>query len=71
MYLDVYKRQTIYHAGDLNNWVWEGEPEADNRRMSENFHREMDKLAGRHIDVDVYKRQKQALLKGDGRTWRR
>ena len=30
---------------------WEGEPEADNRRMSENFHREMDKLAGRHIDV--------------------
>ena len=27
------------------------EPEADNRRMSENFHREMDKLAGRHIDV--------------------
>ena len=35
----------------VNNWVWEGEPEADNRRMSENFHREMDKLAGRHIDV--------------------
>ena len=43
--------KTFYHAGDLNNWVWEGEPEADNRRMSENFHREMDKLAGRHIDV--------------------
>ena len=35
----------------MNNWVWEGEPEADNRRMSESFHREMDKLAGRHIDV--------------------
>ena len=23
----------IYHAGDLNNWVWAGEPEADNKRM--------------------------------------
>lgn len=43
--------KTIYHAGDLNNWVWEGEPEEDNRRMSENFHRELEKLEGRHIDV--------------------
>lgn len=43
--------KTIYHAGDLNNWVWEGEPEEDNRRMSENFHREMKGLAGCHIDV--------------------
>lgn len=43
--------KTIYHAGDLNNWVWEGEPEADNRRMSENYHRELEKLAGTHIDV--------------------
>lgn len=43
--------KVIYHAGDLNNWVWEGEPEEDNRRMSRNFHRELDKLAGRHIDV--------------------
>ena len=31
----------IYHAGDLNNWVWAGEPEADNKRMSENFHKEL------------------------------
>ena len=22
--------KAIYHAGDLNNWVWEGEPEKDN-----------------------------------------
>lgn len=43
--------RTLYHAGDLNNWVWEGEPEADNIRMSQRFHREMDRLAGRHIDV--------------------
>lgn len=41
----------IYHAGDLNNWVWEGEPEKDNERMSANFHKELGKMAGRHIDV--------------------
>lgn len=41
----------IYHAGDLNNWVWEGEPEKDNQRMSGNFHKELEKMAGRHIDV--------------------
>ena len=43
--------QVIYHAGDLNTWVWEGEPEKDNQRMSENYHKELAKLAGRHIDV--------------------
>ena len=43
--------QVIYHAGDLNNWVWEGEPEKDNQRMSENYYKELAKLAGRHIDV--------------------
>ena len=41
----------IYHAGDLNNWVWEGEPEEYNCRMSEAFHNELLKIAGNHIDV--------------------
>ena len=41
----------IYHAGDLNNWVWEGEPEEYNFRMSEAFHSELLKIAGNHIDV--------------------
>lgn len=50
-FLVTAEGKAIYHAGDLNNWVWEGEPEADNRRMSRDFHRELDKLAGRHIDV--------------------
>lgn len=50
-FLVTAEGKTIYHAGDLNNWVWEGEPEEDNRRMSENFHKELDKLAGRNIDV--------------------
>ena len=43
--------KVLYHAGDLNNWVWEGEPGADNRRMSEAFHRELKSIAGVHIDV--------------------
>ena len=41
----------LYHAGDLNNWVWEGEPEEYNCRMSEAFHSELLKIAGNHIDV--------------------
>ena len=41
----------IYHAGDLNNWVWRGEPEADNARMSDRYHRELDEMAGNHVDV--------------------
>ncbi len=43
--------KVLYHAGDLNNWVWEGEPEEDNRRMSEAFHRELQAVAENHIDV--------------------
>lgn len=42
---------TVYHAGDLNDWTWEGEPDEDNRQMRENYHREIDKLKGRRIDV--------------------
>ncbi len=43
--------KTIYHAGDLNHWVWEGEPEDYNQRMRDNFRSEMKKLAGTHIDL--------------------
>ena len=43
--------KVLYHAGDLNNWVWEGEPEEYNCRMSEAFHNELLKIAGNHIDV--------------------
>ena len=25
----------VYHAGDLKDWTWDGEPEADTRRMRE------------------------------------
>ena len=43
--------RTVYHAGDLNLWVWAGEPEADNAAMAEAFYREMDKLKGVTIDL--------------------
>lgn len=51
--------KTIYHAGDLNWWVWEGEPETDNAAMTRAFLTEMDKLAGISIDL--------AFLTLDGR----
>ena len=41
---------TIYHAGDLNDWVWSGETKAYNNNMTANFQREIDKIKG--IDID-------------------
>lgn len=32
---------TIYHAGDLNNWRWNGEELAWNNNMSTNYRREL------------------------------
>lgn len=43
--------KTIYHAGDLNNWRWEGEPDDWNERMAENYSNEVDKMTGQSIDV--------------------
>ena len=40
-----------YHAGDLNDWYWEGEPEEDNRRLREIYHREIGRIKGRHFDL--------------------
>ena len=35
--------QEIYHAGDLNNWWWEGEDKAWNHNMAANYRREVEK----------------------------
>ena len=49
----------IYHAGDFNDWVWEGEPEQDNRQMTGSYRHEIQNLAGiladdlRGAEVDV------------------
>ena len=51
--------RTLYHAGDLNWWVWDGEPEADNAAMTQAFLQEMEKLRAAEIDL--------AFLTLDGR----
>lgn len=41
----------VYHAGDLNWWDWEGEPEADNREMGRRYREQIDLLRGESVDV--------------------
>lgn len=43
--------KTIYHAGDLNWWHWEGEDPAWNRNMEVDFKRYMEPLRERDIDL--------------------
>ena len=38
-------KELFYHAGDLNDWVWAEEPEADNQRMTEKYQEQIDLLA--------------------------
>ena len=42
---------TIFHAGDLNWWHWEGEDPAWNRNMEVDFKRYCEPLRGRPIDL--------------------
>lgn len=51
--------KTIYHAGDLNWWSWEGESEADELAMERKFKQEIESLSGITIDA--------AFLTLDGR----
>lgn len=43
--------KTIYHAGDLNNWTWNGEADSWNHNMQVNYRREIALMAGREIDA--------------------
>lgn len=43
--------KSIYYAGDLNNWWWEGEDKAINHNMAADYSREIAKMAKRHVDV--------------------
>lgn len=43
--------KVIYHAGDLNDWYWEGEPARDNERMTRAYQEQILKLEGRGIDL--------------------
>lgn len=46
-----YQGKTLYHAGDLHWWVWPGEPEEDNRKMTGSYQKEMEYLEGKSIDL--------------------
>lgn len=39
----------IYHAGDLNNWYWDGDDE--DAVLAGRYHRELSRIAGRHADA--------------------
>ena len=57
----------IYHAGDLNEWVWAGESEQYNRQMIVNYRHEIDKLRGLAIDcafVPLDPRQEDDYARG-------
>ena len=43
--------ETIFHAGDLNWWHWEGEDPAWNHQMELDFKRYIQPLVGRSIDL--------------------
>lgn len=43
--------KTIYHAGDLNWWYWEGESKQCNHNMTANFCREIDKMTDVSVDL--------------------
>lgn len=46
--------KTLFHAGDLNWWHWEGEDPAWNRNMEINFKRYCEPLRGRHVDLAMF-----------------
>ena len=41
----------IFHAGDLNWWHWEGEPDEDNEGMATSYKSQIDLLAGKRVDL--------------------
>lgn len=50
-FLLQFNGKTIYHAGDLNLWVWKGETKQYNHNMTAMFQKEMDRLSNIPIDI--------------------
>lgn len=50
-YLLTAEDGVLYHAGDLNDWCWEEESDEYNHNMTARFHREIDRIAGRTVNV--------------------
>ena len=43
--------KTVYHAGDLNHWIWKGETKQSNNNMTALFEKEMESL--RELSIDI------------------
>lgn len=41
------KQGSIYHAGDLNNWWWDGD--AEDQRSADFYHKELSRIKGKHF----------------------
>lgn len=66
-YLVTEGLHTIYHAGDLHWWLWEGEDPGWLGTMTANFKREVERIAGRKIEaafLPLDDRQEQNFYKG-------
>lgn len=50
-FLIRYHGRTVYHAGDLNWWHWEGEPDPWNPDMEKRYRAEIETLRGERIDL--------------------
>ena len=50
-YIVEYCGKTIYHAGDLNLWVWMGEDKQFNNNMRAYFNKEISKLEKTNLDI--------------------
>ena len=59
--VDPHSPTVIYHAGDLNDWRWNGEPLAWNNNMSANYKRELEKIRDTGFHPDI------AMIPLDGR----
>lgn len=43
--------RSIFHAGDLNWWHWEGEPYPFNENMERDYKKEIERIRGMHFDA--------------------
>jgi len=50
-FLLEYQGRTIYHAGDLNHWIWREETKQSNNDMTAKFNQEMLLLQDKSIDI--------------------
>lgn len=50
-YIIEFEDRKIYHAGDLNLWLWDGESVQFNNNMRTAFFRELDKIRGMQFDI--------------------